>query len=99
MLDSAFIDQVAERVAAIVLRELRGSELAAMVDQKASPLGSKRHCAAVRRRLDTSMPGAAKVGRRHLLSPAALSEELAAVSVASTSNDVVAGLERIRTAS
>ena len=51
-----------------------------MVEQGASPLGSRRHCAAVRGRLDHGEPGAAIVGRRHLLSAAALAEELGRTS-------------------
>ncbi len=46
------------------------------IDQHASPLGSKRHNAAVRRLLGEGSAGAAKIGRRHLLSPDALAAEL-----------------------
>lgn len=51
-----------------------------MLDQSASPLGSRRHCTAVKRRIARGEPGAAIVGRKHLLSPEALSEELGRVS-------------------
>lgn len=51
-----------------------------LVDQTASPLGCRRHCAAVRRRIKQGLPGATKVGRVHSLTRAALNEELAAVS-------------------
>ncbi len=50
------------------------------VDQHSSQLGAKRHNAAVRRLLGEGAPGAAKVGRRHLLSPEALDAELRRVS-------------------
>ncbi len=49
-------------------------------DQQTSPLGRKRHCAAVRRLIAEGSPGAAKVGRRHLLSPEELAAELQRVS-------------------
>jgi hypothetical protein len=48
------------------------------LDQAGSPLGSRRHCAAVRRRVAQGLDGAAIVGRRHLLSPAALAETMRA---------------------
>lgn len=48
----------------------------AMVDQKTSPLGVRRHGDAVRRRLAAGEHGATRVGRRWLLSGAALTEEL-----------------------
>ncbi|MEY4550200.1 MAG: hypothetical protein RL685_6395 [Pseudomonadota bacterium] len=69
------LDDLAERVAARLEARLRGSP-AGMLDQAASPLGQRRHCAAVRRRISHGESGAAVVGRRHLLSPEALSEEL-----------------------
>jgi hypothetical protein len=50
------------------------------LDQGASPLGRKRHCAAARRRVAAGKPDAAIVGRRHLLSSAALAEELGNIS-------------------
>lgn len=50
------------------------------IDQRSSPLGPKRHCGAVRRRLAAAQGGAAHVGRRHLLSAEALAEELARLS-------------------
>jgi hypothetical protein len=49
-------------------------------DQAASPLGRRRHVAAVRRRIAAGEPGAALVGRSAMLSPEALSEELARLS-------------------
>jgi hypothetical protein len=50
------------------------------VDQAASPLGRRRHVAAVRRRVAAGDAAAALVGRRALLSAQALSAELAALS-------------------
>lgn len=42
-----------------------------------SPLGRRNHCAAVRRRKAEGLDGAERVGKRYLLSPEALQEELA----------------------
>jgi hypothetical protein len=53
---------------------LAETERSEWVEQSASPLGRKRHCAAVRRRIEQGRDGAAIVGRRHLLSPGALRE-------------------------
>jgi hypothetical protein len=52
-----------------------------LIDQAASPLGKKRHCAIVRRRLAEGLPGAAIIGRRHLLSADALEAELQRLSL------------------
>jgi hypothetical protein len=49
-------------------------------DQAGSPLGRRRHILAVRARVAQGDSGAAIVGRRALLAPAALTEELARVS-------------------
>jgi len=73
------LDELAERLAARVAERLRGGD-PGMVEQTGSPLGNRRHCSAVRRRVARAEPGAAIVGRRHLLSPEALSEELTRVS-------------------
>ena len=45
------------------------------IDQDKSGLGPRRHCAVVRLRMKEGKPGAARVGRRYLLSPAAFAEE------------------------
>jgi hypothetical protein len=75
-----------EDLEAIVARAVRRALNTAadddMVSQSASPLGSRRHCNAVKRRLAAGAHGAAKVGRRYLLTPNALAEELANVSTA-----------------
>lgn len=71
---------IAPIVAREVVRELRAGDHDGMVDQVASPLGRRRHCAAVRRRVQRGEAGAAIVGRRHLLSREALEVELATAS-------------------
>lgn len=73
------LDELADRLAARVAERLREGE-PGMVEQTRSPLGSRRHCGAVRRRVARGEPGAAIVGRRHLLTPEALAEELTRVS-------------------
>jgi len=62
--------------------ETESSEPAVVVwiDQTTSPLGRRRHCATVRRRLEQGLPGAVVVGRAHRLTREALDEELTAVS-------------------
>jgi hypothetical protein len=79
------LGEVAEvlEAAASKARELAVRERAAQrewADQGTSPLGRRRHCAAVRSRVRGGQPGAAVVGRRHLLSAEALSEELERLS-------------------
>lgn len=49
------------------------------IDQHSSPLGPRRHCAAVRKRVQSGDEGAAIVGRRLLLSHEALAAELARI--------------------
>lgn len=46
------------------------------VDQSESALGPRRHIAAARRRMRAGKEGAGQAGRRYLLSPQALAEEL-----------------------
>ena len=74
------LDELAERLAARVAERLRTGE-PNMVAQSGSPLGARRHCAAVKRRLARGEPGAAILGRRHLLTAEALGEELQLASV------------------
>jgi len=78
-LGSAFFEALAEAVAERVVKKLT-AETAAWTDQTRSPLGRKRHCLAVRRRVDQGEGGAAVVGRKHLLSKDALASELNALS-------------------
>lgn len=68
-------DELVERIATAVAEKLRGGA-AGFIDQSSSPLGARRHCAAVRRRIGRGETGAAVVGRRHLLSADALAQEL-----------------------
>jgi hypothetical protein len=75
----ALVDALADRIVARVVEQLRGGT-PGMIDQAASPLGSRRHCSAVKRRVARGEAGAAVVGRRHLLSPEALGEELGRTS-------------------
>lgn len=65
--------------AAYKARELAAeahAERADWIDQHSSPLGPRRHCAAVRRRVQTGDGSAAIVGRRLLLSEDAIALEL-----------------------
>lgn len=62
------------------IAEEASAERRDMVDQSASPLGPRRHVARVRARVAAGADGAVMVGRRALLSPAALQEELAGLT-------------------
>lgn len=73
---ATLVDEFAELVAHKVYTRLQQGT-PGMVDQSNSPLGRRRHCSAVRRRQAEGKPGAAVVGRRHLLTREALAEELA----------------------
>lgn len=57
-------------------KQVQAGGLEGYVDQTESPLGPKRHCRAVRRLVSEKDDRAAIVGRRFLLSRAALKEEL-----------------------
>lgn len=74
-MDQRFWDQLADAIAEKVLDRLRDGGLG-WFDQSASPLGSRRHIATVRRRVSSGKSGAVIIDRRHLLSREALSEEL-----------------------
>jgi len=69
------MDELANRVADVVIERLRGPATD-LVDQHGSPLGNRRHIRAVRRRMASGQSGASRVGRRYLLTLAALGEEL-----------------------
>ena len=94
------LDVLLELFAEKVVQRLRGSIGSDWVAQATSPLGRRRHCAAVQRRLAAGMGGACIVGREHRLSPDALADELAFVSSRKapkkrvSSSGVVADLER-----
>ena len=79
------IDTLVELFVSELARRL-GTELAStthsMVSQHGSPLGARRHRAAVKRRLENGQRGAAIVGRRYLLSHDALQCELSALTPA-----------------
>jgi hypothetical protein len=68
-------DALAEAVAAKVVEQLRAGDVG-MIDQTKSPLGGRRHIAAVRRLVAAGEHGAAIVGRRYLLSKERLDAEL-----------------------
>ena len=72
---------VALETQAAALRALARSQartdLTDMVDQHKSPLGNRRHRAAVQRLVAAGKPGACIVGRKHFLTPEALQAELA----------------------
>jgi hypothetical protein len=75
---------LAREIAREVVSELRAGELD-MIDQSASPLGRRRHIAAVRARVSSGAPGGAIIGRRYLLSREAIEAELVRVSGAKRS--------------
>ena len=70
------LDALADRVVA----RLTTGQRADLQDQVASPLGRRRHIAAVRGRVARGDAGAAIVGRRHLLTRDALAAELETLS-------------------
>lgn len=67
--------------ARLVADEITGRDVS-LVSQATSPLGSRKHCAAVRRRIaehaagERAISGASIVGRRCLLTQEALAEEM-----------------------
>jgi len=81
----AAVELLADLVAERVVRRLR-DDRNGWIDQSASPLGSRRHCAVVRRRVAAGDSGACKVGRRFLLTQEALAEELTASGAHSRKN-------------
>ena len=89
------VTELAERVAGLVIERLQAGT-PGMIDQAASPLGRRRHCAAVRRRVSRGDPGAVLVGRRHLLSPEALAEELRRCNDKAGKNEAVPATTNVR---
>ena len=70
-----FLQRLAEELAPRIKAELE--KTSAWVDQKGSPLGRNRHCAAVKRRMAEGLEGAyVAPGNRCMLTPAALREEM-----------------------
>jgi hypothetical protein len=71
------IPELKALVAEAVRDALGGSQNNELIDQRASPLGVRRHGDAVRRRIAEGLPGATRIGRRWCLSRQALADELA----------------------
>jgi hypothetical protein len=77
----ALVDDFVRYFARLVADEIRGRDVS-LVSQATSPLGSRKHCAAVRRRItehdagERPISGASINGRRFLLTQEALAEEL-----------------------
>jgi hypothetical protein len=102
----ALLNEIGDRVAVRVAARLRADE-PGMIAQSRSPLGRRRHCAAVKRRVAQHEFGAAVVGRQHLLSPEALAQELerasikpatcSAASSNSVRNELIAELQLLKT--
>lgn len=74
------MDEILERFASLLAKELAKELRSAndgWVSQVDSPLGPRKHCAAVRRRLERGEPGASHPdSKRYLLSREALLEEM-----------------------
>lgn len=85
------LEPLVEAIATRVVELLRdqSSRTPSLVSQASSPLGNRRHCLAVRRRIAQDLPGASVVGREYLLTPQALEDELARLA-----RLVRAGLDR-----
>jgi hypothetical protein len=73
---SLLADAISDRVVA----RLSAGSHAGFVDQAGSPLGRRRHINVVRRIVAAGQPGAAIIGRRHLLARERIDSELAAVA-------------------
>lgn len=71
---AAALEVLTERIADRVVARLRHPH--DLVDQRTSPLGSRRHCDAVRRRIADGDSGATCVGRNYYLTRDALAAEL-----------------------
>ena len=74
---AAFARVLAPHLARALKDELRAGTDPDWIDQNISPLGNRRHCGAARRRISEGAGGAEQVGRRWLLTRAAIDEELA----------------------
>jgi hypothetical protein len=77
------LEELFGRFAALVGEQIRNGNVSGVVDQSESPLGPHRHCAAVRRRIAQKEGGANRLGKKYLLTQAALQEELMAGKPAS----------------
>lgn len=87
---AAALAVLADAVADRVIERLRGTPDGSWCDQHQSPMGPKRHAAAVRRRIASAQGGAAIVGRRYLLDQQALSDELTKIGSKSTTSTAAA---------
>lgn len=75
MSDDSPLVALARHLAPLVADILRGAD-STLIGQRESPLGPRRHCAAVRARIKSGKTGASVVGRRFYLTRAALDEEI-----------------------
>jgi hypothetical protein len=91
------LEIIADRVAERVVAQLRSGEAPGWIDQARSPLGPRRHRSAVQRRLGRGEPGASLVGRRHLLSPEAVNEELARITKTKRPTAAAQSVEQLAT--
>jgi len=79
--DGGMAQELVRYFARLVAAELRGADVS-LVSGATSPLGARRHNAAVRRRIaehaagELPISGASKVGKTHYLTQEALAEEL-----------------------
>jgi hypothetical protein len=84
LVEFARAEALARKLEKVMRAELRG-ESPRWIEQAFSPLGPRRHIAAVRRRMSEAETqgkspvelGAAVMGRRYLLTPESMAEELA----------------------
>jgi hypothetical protein len=83
-------------IARAVRRALHAATDGEMIPQGRSPLGPRRHAEAVKRRLAAGQPGAAHVGRKYLLSPDALNEEMSRTSVSNAHAPVEDAAAKLR---
>lgn len=74
------LEVLADAVAERVIAKLMTGQREDWIDQGRSALGRRKHCARVRARMASGKAGAAIVGRRHLLTRAALDEEMGATA-------------------
>lgn len=85
VLGEVIVDEILGKFAGLLAKELAKELRAAnddWVSQVGSPLGPRKHCAAVRRRLERGEPGASNPdNRRFLLSREALLQEMQALGV------------------
>lgn len=91
---AAALDDLADLLAERIAHRLLANDRPGWIDQSQSPLGPRRHRAAVRRRLSVGEEGASRVGRRHLLSADALAAELQAAGKRTVARSLADDLRR-----